>query len=138
MDMGIEYLSIVMMCSFGLFGQFFFERLLTSTGRTVFSMITQLCGAIVNIILDPIMIFGLLGMPAMGVAGAAIATVIGQCVAALVGCLCNHKFNHEIKLSFKGFKPEGKIIGNIYAVGVPSIIMQSIGSIMTYSMNRIL
>ena len=138
MDMGIDYLRTVMIFSFGLFTQIYFERLLTSTGKTIFSMTSQLCGAVTNIILDPIMIFGLLGCPKMGVTGAAAATVIGQCVAAVVAFTCNHKFNHEIKLSFKGFRPNGKIIGTIYAIGIPSIIMQSIGSVMTYSMNRIL
>ena len=127
-----------MMFSFGLLGQFFFERLLTSTGKTIFSMTSQLCGAITNIILDPILIFGLLGAPKMGVTGAAVATVIGQCVACIVAGTCNHKFNHEVQLSFKGFRPNLKIIGNIYAVGIPSIIMQSISSIMTYCMNLIL
>ena len=138
MEMGIEYLSTVMIFSFGLFTQFFFERLLTSTGRTIFSMTSQLTGAVTNIILDPILIFGLFGAPKMGVTGAAIATVIGQCVAGIVAAACNHKYNHDVKLSFKGFKPDLKIIGTIYAVGVSSIIMQSIGSIMTYCMNRIL
>ena len=138
MEMGIEYLSTVMIFSFGLFTQFFFERLLTSTGRTIFSITSQLTGAVTNIILDPILIFGLFGAPKMGVTGAAIATVIGQCVAGIVAAACNHKYNHDVKLSFKGFKPDLKIIGTIYAVGVPSIIMQSIGSIMTYCMNRIL
>lgn len=138
MEMGIEYLSTVMIFSFGLFTQFFFERLLTSTGRTIFSMTSQLTGAVTNIILDPILIFGLFGAPKMGVTGAAIATVIGQCVAGIVAAACNHKYNYDVKLSFKGFKPDLKIIGTIYAVGVPSIIMQSIGSIMTYCMNRIL
>ncbi len=138
MDMGIDYLSTVMIFSFGLLGQIYFERLLTSTGRTIFSMTSQLCGAITNIILDPIMIFGLLGFPKMGVTGAAVATVVGQCVAAIVAFTCNHKFNHEIKVHFKGFRPDIRIIGTIYAIGIPSIIMQSIGSVMTYSMNRIL
>ena len=138
MEMGIEYLGIVMIFSFGLFAQLLFERMLTSTGKTIYSMISQLSGAITNIILDPILIFGLLGAPKMGVAGAAVATVIGQCVAGIVAFTCNHKFNHEIKLSFKGFRPDLKTIGTIYAIAVPSIIMQSIGSIMTYSMNRIL
>ncbi len=138
MEMGVEYLSIVMACSFGLFAQFFFERLLTSTGKTMFSMTSQLCGAITNIILDPILIFGLFGAPRLEVAGAAIATVIGQCVAGIIAFVLNIKFNHEIKLNFKGFRPDKKIIGTIYAVGIPSIIMQSIGSIMTYCMNRIL
>ena len=138
MDMGVQYLSIVMICSFGLFTQFYFERLLTSTGKTIFSMVSQLSGALTNIILDPILIFGLLGLPKMGVAGAAIATVIGQCVAGVVAGVCHFKFNKEITLSFKGFRPNGKIIGTIYKVGIPSIVMQSIGSVMTYSMNRVL
>ena len=134
----IDYLSTVMIFSFGLFTQIFFERVLTSTGKTIYSMTSQLCGALTNIVLDPIMIFGLLGCPKMGVTGAAAATVIGQCVAAVVAFTCNHKFNHEIRVSFKGFRPNIKIIGAIYAIGIPSIIMQSIGSVMTYSMNRIL
>ena len=138
MEMGIEYLRTVMIFSFGLLAQIYFERLLTSTGKTLFSMTSQLCGALTNIILDPIMIFGLLGCPAMGVTGAAVATVIGQSVAAVVAFTCNHKFNTEIKIRFQGFRPDIKIIGTIYAIGVPSIIMQSIGSVMTYSMNRIL
>ena len=99
---------------------------------------SQLCGAITNIILDPILIFGLFGAPKMGVTGAAVATVIGQCVACIVAGICNHKFNHEVRLSFRGFRPDLKIIGHIYAVGIPSIIMQSISSIMTYCMNLIL
>lgn len=138
MTMGVDYLSTVMIFSFGIFTQGFFERLLTSTGRTIFSMISQLSGALTNIILDPILIFGMFGFPKMGVTGAAVATVIGQCVAGIVAGTCNHKFNHEVKFEFKGFRPDLKIIGTIYAVGIPSIIMQSIGSIMTYCMNRIL
>lgn len=138
MTMGVDYLSTVMTFSFGIFTQVFFERLLTSTGRTIFSMTSQLSGAVTNIILDPILIFGMFGAPKMGVTGAAVATVIGQCVAGLVAGTCNHKFNHEVRFQFKGFKPDFKIIGTIYAVGIPSIIMQSIGSVMTYCMNRIL
>ena len=138
MEMGIDYLSTVMIFSFGLLSQIYFERLLTSTGKTIFSMTSQLCGAITNIILDPILIFGLCGLPKMGVTGAAVATVIGQCVAAVVAFTCNHKYNHEVKLIFHGFRPNGRIIRTIYAIGIPSIIMQSIGSVMTYSMNHIL
>lgn len=138
MTMGVDYLSTVMIFSFGIFTQVFFERLLTSTGRTIFSMTSQLSGAVTNIILDPILIFGMFGAPKMGVTGAAVATVIGQCVAGLVAGTCNHKFNHEVRFQFKGFKPDFKIIGTIYAVGIPSIVMQSIGSVMTYCMNRIL
>ena len=109
-----------------------------STGRTFYSMIIQGTGAILNIILDPIMIFGLLGFPKMGVAGAALATVTGQIIALILGFVLNTTRNHEIHLAFKGFRPEKEIIGHIYAVGIPSIIMASIGSVMTFGMNKIL
>lgn len=135
---GKQYLTIVCVASFGIFGQIIFERLLQSTGKTVYTMITQGTGAIINIIMDPILIFGLGGLPAMGVAGAAVATIIGQIVAAVMGVVINHKVNHEIKLELKGFRPDKVIIGHIYAVGIPSIIMQAIGSVMTYGMNLIL
>ncbi len=138
MEMGVQYLTIVMVASFGLYAQFIFERLLQATGRTVFTMISQMIGAIINIILDPIMIFGYFGCPKMGVAGAAIATVIGQIIAACIGLLYNLKKNTDITFSFRGFRPDGHIIGTIYKVGVPSIVMQSIGSVMTYGMNLIL
>lgn len=136
--MGVDYLSTVMIFSIGVFCQMYFERLLTSAGKTVYTMLSQLTGAVINIILDPILIFGLLGAPAMGVTGAAVATVIGQCGAAILSAVFNVKFNHEVDLKIKGFRPSAKIIGSIYAIGIPSIIMQSIGSVMTYCMNRIL
>ena len=137
-EYGIQYLRIVCIFSFGIYFQFVFERLLQSTGNTFYTMITQLVGAVINIILDPILIFGLLGMPKMGVAGAAVATVIGQIVAAITAVVINHKKNHEVQLDFKGFRPSLAIIKQIYAVGIPSIIMQSIGSIMVFCMNQIL
>ena len=135
---GVQYLSIVLMCSFGIFFQFVFDKMLQSTGNTFYTMITQLIGALTNIILDPILIFGLCGMPKMGVIGAAVATVAGQIIAAIVSLIFNLTKNKEINMSFKGFKPDMDIIKQIYKVGVPSIIMQSIGSIMTYGMNQIL
>lgn len=137
-EYGKQYLTIVCCFSFGIYMQFIFERLLQSTGKTFYTMITQGVGAIINIVLDPIFIFGYLGMPRMGVAGAAIATVIGQIVAAILAIIINLKKNTEIQLSFREFRPDSKIIGQIYQVGIPSIIMQSIGSIMTYGMNQIL
>ncbi len=138
LTLGVQYLTIVCVCSFGLYAQLIFEKLLQSTGKTLYSMITQAVGAVTNIILDPILIFGLLGMPKFGVAGAAIATVIGQIVGGVLGLIFNIKVNKEITLSVKGFKPDLRTIGNIYKVGVPSIIMQAIGSVMTYGMNKIL
>ncbi len=136
---GTDYLRIVCCLSFGLFFQVMFERLLQSTGRTVQSMISQGTGAIVNIILDPIMIFGLLGFPRLGVAGAAYATVIGQMCAACMGLYMNLKHNPEIRLSTADIMhPDKEIVKRVYYVGIPSILMVSIGSIMTYMMNRIL
>ena len=136
---GHASLSIVTGMSLGLFFQMNFERLLQSTGRTQLSMISQTTGAIINIIFDPIMIFGLFGFPKLGVAGAAYATVLGQSIAAILGLIMNLKFNPDIHLSWKSIlKPQGDIIKQIYFVGVPSILMMSIGSIMTYGMNMIL
>ena len=135
---GIDYLSIVCVASFGLSAQFIFERLLQSTGKTVYTMVTQLIGAIINLILDPIFIFGWFGMPELGVKGAALATVIGQIAAGIAACIINIKKNGEIDINLKGFKPSGNIIKRIYSVGIPSIIMQSIGSIMVFGMNKIL
>ena len=137
-EYGTQYMSVITIVSFGIFLQITFERLLQSTGKTIFNMITQGIGAIINIILDPILIFGWFGLPAMGVTGAAVATVIGQIFAALLGLFFNYKFNKEIHVSFKGFKPCKETIGNIYKIGVPSIIMQSIGSLTTFGINNIL
>lgn len=135
---GCEYLSVVCCLSFGVFSQFTFERLLQSTGKTFYIMITQGLGAIINIILDPILIFGLMGMPRMGVRGAAVATVIGQITAGIMAFCFNRKKNDEIQVTRQAMKPNPEIIGLIYKIGVPSIIMQAIGSVMTYGMNLIL
>ncbi len=137
-DYAIRYLRICCVLSFGVFMQVIMERLLQATGRTVLSMVTQGAGAITNIILDPIMIFGLLGCPELGVAGAAYATVIGQMVAGLVGLLCNLLWNKDITLRLKNLIPDVRLLGQILFIGVPSIIMSSIGSVMTFSMNKIL
>ncbi len=136
-EYGAEYLSICCILSFGVFGQITFERILQSVGKTMLTMVTQMIGAVLNIILDPIMIYGLLGFPKMGVAGAALATVIGQIIAFIAGIILNHKFNHEVRLNMRSFRPDGAIIKNIYSVGVPSIIMGSIGSVMTVGINQI-
>lgn len=137
-DYGTQYLAICSVVSFGIFGQITFERLLQATGKTLLTMCTQTTGAIINLILDPIMIFGLFGFPKMGVAGAAAATVIGQVVAMLFACILNLRKNHELTLKLRGFRPNGGTIRRIYAVGVPSIIMASITSVMTFGMNKIL
>ena len=137
-EYGTQYMSVITIVSFGIFLQITFERLLQSTGKTIFNMITQGLGAVINIILDPILIFGWFGLPAMGVTGAAVATVIGQVIAAMLGWFFNQKYNKEIHVTFKGFKPSKETIGNIYKIGVPSIIMQSIGSLTTFGMNNIL
>jgi len=137
-EYGTVYLTICCTAGIGIFMQTTFERLLQSTGKTLYAMVTQGIGAIINLIMDPILIFGAFGIPAMGVAGAAAATVLGQMVAAVLAIVFNVKFNKEIHISFKGFKPNGKLIAGIYKVGIPSIIMQAIGSVMTYGMNLIL
>ena len=135
---GASYVSIVCIFCLGSFMQVLLERLLQSTGRTIYSMITQATGAIINIILDPIMIFGLLGMPRMGIAGAAIATVIGQWTAAALALYFNIRKNPDIQLSMKDIRPMGIAIRQIMIVGIPSMIMMAIGSVMNFGMNQIL
>ncbi len=146
-QLGVDYLKIVCFLSFGVYFQITFERLLQATGRTIYTMFTQGIGAVINIILDPIFIFSggdsIFGfeMPfglGLGVAGAAYATVIGQIVAALLAVTFNLLRNKDIKLSFRGFRPDIRLIGGIYAIGVPSVIMVGIGSVMTYFMQSIL
>lgn len=137
-DYGAEYLAICSLFSFGIFIEIMFERLLQSTGRTFYTMITQGVGAVFNIIFDPLLIFGIGPFPKMGVAGAAAATVLGQIVAAVLSILFNHFRNPEIKLSVRRFRPDGWIIRKIYVVGLPSIIMNSISSVMIFGMNKIL
>ncbi len=135
---GVPYLSIICIGSICKFIHIVFERLLQSTGKTFYTMIAQGAGAITNIILDPILIFGYFGIPKMGTAGAAIATIIGQIVAAVLAITFNFKINKEISISAEGFSPNLEIIKNIYSVGIPSIAMMSIISVTTYGMNNIL
>ena len=135
---GITYLNICILCSFGVFVEITFERFLQATGRTVYSMITQLTGAITNIILDPILIFGLLGFPKLGIAGAAWATVIGQCVGAVVAVMLNHFKNPEVHLRLRHIRPNGRLMGEITAISIPSIIMSCISSLTCFVMNLIL
>ena len=135
---GITYLNICILCSFGVFVEITFERFLQATGRTVYSMITQLTGAITNIILDPILIFGLLGFPKLGIAGAAWATVIGQCVGAVVAVMLNHFKNPEVHLRLRHIRPNGCLMGEITAISIPSIIMSCISSLTCFVMNLIL
>ena len=136
--LGGEYLSIVCIFSFGLFFGICFERMMQATGNTVLSMVTQLTGAVINIILDPIMIFGLLGCPAMGIRGAAIATVIGQLIGAAAALWFNRVKNPVIHVRLKGYRFLWQDVADIYRVGLPTIVMQAIGSVMTFAVNGIL
>lgn len=138
LEYGIAYLRIISIGSIAKFTQIIFERLLQSTGKTFHAMITQGTGAIINIILDPILIFGYFGLPKMGTAGAALATIIGQATAALMAIYFNLTINKEININMKGFKPNLNIIKKIYTVGIPSIVMMSITSVATYGINKIL
>ena len=137
-EYGKQYLTIVCVASIGIFMQTMFERLLQSTGKTFYTMITQGTGAVINIILDPLLIFGIGFFPEMGVAGAATATIIGQIVAAILAIYFNAKHNEYIKIDVKKIRPQAQIIKQIYAVGAPSIVVQAIGSVMVYGMNLIL
>ena len=135
---GRDYVMICIGISAGIFLQIYGERLLQATGRTNLSMISQIAGAVCNIVLDPILIFGLLGFPRLEVAGAAIATVVGQFVGAILGLVLNHTKNPEVQMRVRDIRPHRATVADIYAVGIPSIIMQSIGSVMMFGMNRIL
>lgn len=135
---GTQYMTICMVFSFGMCFQFCFERLLMATGRTIYTMITQTTGAVINIIFDPLLIFGIGPFPKMGVRGAAAATVLGQIVAAVLAFIFNQKFNHDVHFHFVDMKLSGAVVGRIYRVGVPSIIMSAISSVMVIGMNQIL
>lgn len=137
-DYGTDYARICLGLSIGIFAQFCFERMLQSTGRTTLSMLTQLIGAVINIIMDPILIFGLFGFPRMEVAGAAAATVLGQLVAASLGLGINLKYNLDVHIRLSQIRLDKPVVKEIYRVGLPSIIMQSIGSVMTFGLNKIL
>lgn len=137
-EYGVQYLQICLIFSIGFYMEMMLERIMQSTGRTIYNMFSQGLGAITNIILDPIMIFGLFGFPALGIRGAAIATVTGQFLAMFISLFCNIRWNPDVSIRMKGFAPDKRIIGIIYAVGLPSIVMQSIASVMTYGMNKIL
>ncbi|MBR6966020.1 MAG: MATE family efflux transporter [Clostridia bacterium] len=138
LKMGTEYLTVVTVFSFGLFMAVFFERMLQATGNTVLSMITQMAGAVTNIILDPILIFGYFGLPSMGVLGAAVATVIGQWLSAVLGFLFNQRKNPELRLDLRECRILRRDLAGILSVGFPSTVMQAIGSVMNVGMNSIL
>lgn len=135
---GVQYLSICSCLGFSVILEIMTERLLMSTGKTVYSMIIQGTGAIINIIFDPVFIFGYLGLPKMGVTGAAVATVLGQFVAMCLGIFLNCRFNKELSLDFGKYRPCRRTIGQIYRIGIPSIIMQSVSSVMTFTFNKII
>ena len=135
---GVDYIRVICVVSFGIFGEILFERLLQSTGRTFYTLLTQGTGAIINIILDPILIFGCFGLPRMEVMGAAVATVIGQVVAFILAIIFNLKKNSDVQLKLRGFRPDRKMIGHILGIGIPSMVMVAIGSLMNYSFNLVL
>ncbi len=137
-EYGVQYLTVCIIGSFSVFVQVMFERLMQSTGKTFYVMLSHGFGAIINIILDPILIFGYLGLPKMGVYGAALATILGQFGGMLLAICLHHFKNHEVRLKIRGFRPRIKTIISIYKVALPSIVMQSIGSVMVFSFNKIL
>lgn len=138
LEMGVSYMKICTIVSFGVFVQITYERIMQSTGNTIYNMIIQGVGALINIILDPIFIFGYFGIPALGVSGAAIATVIGQIVAMILGIVITQKRIKEVNISIKEWKLDLGMIKNLYKIGFPAILMQSIMSFMTVFMNMIL
>ena len=140
LENGIRYTSICCMLTLGIYFEILFERMLQSTGRTMHTMVTQAVGAVINIVLDPVFIFGVeaLGIPSMGAAGAAIATVIGQWAAAALALFFNVKFNADVQLRLKNILPKAEILKPVMAIGVPSIVMNCVSSVMNFSMNQIL
>ncbi len=137
-EMGVTYLRICFIFSFGIFCQVVHEKFVQATGKTTLSMITQVVGAVFNIVFDPILIYGLLGFPKMGIAGAAAATVGGQILSGLVGSLLHIYKNKEVRLKAHNVVPDLKVIGEIFKIGLPSIVMNSIGSFMTAAFNKII
>ena len=137
-QMGTGYITVVSVASCGVFLLFVAERLMQATGNTVYHMVTQLIGAVLNCILDPIMIFGLFGFPALGTTGAALATVISQIIAMAIGFAINVHFNHDVRIHIRGFRPDGKILGEIVRIGLPAALQQSLMSVLTVGLNRIL
>ena len=134
---GVQYLQLCMVGSFGVFGEVTFERLLQATGKTTYTMITQATGALINILLDGVFIFGLLGFPAMGIRGAALATVCGQCIAMGLAIFLNIRKNTEIRFFIRGFRPNGKMAAAIFRVGIPTTVMASVTSVMSFLLNRL-
>ena len=137
-EMGTSYVTVVTVASCGVFLLFVAERLMQATGNTVYHMVTQLIGAVLNCILDPIMIFGLFGCPTLGTTGAALATVLSQIIAMSIGFFINVRFNHDVRLHLRGFRPDGGILGEIVRIGLPAAVQQSLLSVLTVGLNRIL
>lgn len=137
-EMGTSYVTVVTVASCGVFLLFVAERLMQATGNTVYHMVTQLIGAVLNCILDPILIFGLFGCPALGTTGAALATVLSQIIAMAIGFFINVRFNHDVRLHLRDFRPDGRILGEIVRIGLPAAVQQSLLSVLTVGLNRIL